>query len=113
MQDSATDQQGIRAELNASRNRIGTWVVMTVLVLLLVAAAVIGYLGWTRTDTSVPISGYVAMAFGVIFSLAVGVGLMALLFYSSRAGYDEPAVLIQEPQDDQGYAARRDDGKSP
>jgi hypothetical protein len=32
---------------------------------------------------------------GVIFSLAVGVGLMVLIFYSSRMGYDEPAVLIQ------------------
>jgi hypothetical protein len=34
------------------------------------------------------------MAFGVIISLAVGFGLMALLFYSSRRGYDEPPVLI-------------------
>jgi hypothetical protein len=32
----------------------------------------------------------VALAVGVIFSLAVGIGLMALLFYSSRRGYDEP-----------------------
>jgi hypothetical protein len=45
----------------------------------------------------VPTSGYVAMALGVIFSMVVGVGLMALIFYSSRKGYDEPAVLIQEP----------------
>jgi hypothetical protein len=34
---------------------------------------------------------------GAIFSVVVGVGLMALIFYSSRKGYDEPAVLIQEP----------------
>jgi hypothetical protein len=39
------------------------------------------------------------MALGVIFSLAVGFGLMALLFYSSRRGYDEPPVLIV-PEDD-------------
>jgi hypothetical protein len=32
-----------------------------------------------------------------MFSLVVGVGLMALVFYSSRKGYDEPPVLIQEP----------------
>jgi hypothetical protein len=25
---------------------------------------------------------------------------MALVFYSSREGYDEPAVLIEEPGDD-------------
>jgi len=39
------------------------------------------------------------MAFGVIISLAVGFGLMALLFYSSRKGYDEPPVMIV-PEDD-------------
>jgi hypothetical protein len=31
-----------------------------------------------------------AMALGVLFTIAVGVGLMALIFYSSRSGYDEP-----------------------
>jgi hypothetical protein len=34
------------------------------------------------------------MALGVIVSLAVGFGLMALIFYSSRKGYDEPPVLL-------------------
>ena len=110
MSDDAPNRQGTNGASDPPRNRIGTWVVMTVLVLLLVAAAVIGYLGWTSTDTSVPLSGYIAMAFGVIFSLAVGVGLMALLFYSSRAGYDEPAVLIPEPEDD-SEAGKKDDGK--
>lgn len=38
-----------------------------------------------------PAIGYVAMTFGVVFSLLVGFGLMALLFYSSRYGYDERA----------------------
>ena len=40
-----------------------------------------------------PPEGYVAMAFGAVFSLVVGIGLMALIFYSSRRGYDEPAQL--------------------
>jgi hypothetical protein len=40
-----------------------------------------------------PPEGYIAMAFGIVFSLVVGVGLMALLFYSSRRGFDEPAQL--------------------
>jgi hypothetical protein len=35
-----------------------------------------------------------------VFSLVVGIGLMALVFYSSRKGYDEPAVLIREPESD-------------
>jgi hypothetical protein len=112
MTDNASSQQAANPASSSSRNRIGTWIVLAVLVLLLVAAAIIGYLGWTSTDTSVPISGYIAMAFGVIFSLAVGVGLMALLFYSSRAGYDEPAVLIPEPEDNRDEAGKRDDGKA-
>lgn len=78
------------------RNSIGWWAVVTVLPSLLVAAGVIGYLGWTISDADVPVSGYVAMALGVIFSLVVGIGLMALVFYSNRAGYDKPAELIQD-----------------
>jgi hypothetical protein len=38
-----------------------------------------------------PEVGYVAMTIGVVFSLLIGVALMALLFYSSRHGYDERA----------------------
>jgi hypothetical protein len=30
------------------------------------------------------------MALGIVLSLLIGCGLMALLFYSSRHGYDEP-----------------------
>jgi hypothetical protein len=54
----------------------------------------------TVDKVDVPISGYFAMAFGVIFSLIVGVGLMALIFYSSREGYDEPPVVLPEQRDE-------------
>jgi hypothetical protein len=39
----------------------------------------------------IPLYGYVAIAGGVIVSLLVGGGLMALVFYSSRHGYDDDA----------------------
>lgn len=46
---------------------------------------------WTTVSgPPMPATGYVAMALGVIFSVIVGCGLMALIFYSSRHGYDEP-----------------------
>lgn len=65
------------------------------MILLLAATGVVIYFGWILGNgTDVPVSGYVAMTFGVIVSLAVGFGLMALVFYSSRKGYDEPPVLI-------------------
>jgi hypothetical protein len=48
------------------------------------------YYAWVSdTGAPMPTSGYVAMALGILFSLVVGVGLMALVFYSHRHGYDE------------------------
>jgi hypothetical protein len=45
---------------------------------------------WTAIEgPPMPTFGWVALAGGVIVSLAVGCGLMALLFYSSRHGYDD------------------------
>jgi hypothetical protein len=45
---------------------------------------------WTRLGGEpIPLYGYVAIAGGVLFSLLVGGGLMALVFYSSRHGYDD------------------------
>ena len=38
---------------------------------------------------SSPLWGWVAIAGGVIASIGLGTGLMALMFYSSRHGYDE------------------------
>jgi hypothetical protein len=40
---------------------------------------------------AMPAEGYVALGFGILFSLVVGCGLMALMFYSSRHGYDDEA----------------------
>ena len=37
----------------------------------------------------IPLYGWVAIAGGVLFSLLVGGGLMALVFYSNRHGYDD------------------------
>ncbi|AWM02872.1 hypothetical protein [Bradyrhizobium amphicarpaeae] len=85
---------------SASHGNLARWLLIAVLCAMLAAAGVLGYLGWTSTDTSVPASGYVALVLGVVFSLVVGVGLMALVFYSSRKGYDEPVVLIEEPDSD-------------
>jgi hypothetical protein len=65
------------------------------MIVLLIVVVVVATLGWNATGgTDVPPIGYAAMAAGVLFSFVVGVGLMTLVFYSSRAGYDEPAKLI-------------------
>jgi hypothetical protein len=47
---------------------------------------------WTRLGGEpIPLYGYFAIVGGVAFSLLVGGGLMALVFYSSRHGYDDDA----------------------
>jgi hypothetical protein len=43
-----------------------------------------------------PPAGYIAMTLGIVFSVVIGCGLMALLFYSSRHGYDEPPQADSE-----------------
>jgi hypothetical protein len=79
---------------------VGSWLIVIVLLSLLAATGFIVYRGLTVGDAAVPTSGNVAMALGVIFSLVVGFGLMTLIFYSSRKGYDEPAKLIRQPGTD-------------
>jgi hypothetical protein len=71
------------------------WAKMALVVVPLFA--ILAAAGWyaARAWVSVsgppmPATGYVAMTLGVVFSVVVGCGLMALLFYSNRHGYDEP-----------------------
>jgi hypothetical protein len=57
---------------------------------LLVLALWFAGVAWERLGGEpIPLYGYLAIAGGVLFSLLVGGGLMALVFYSSRHGYDE------------------------
>ena len=75
----------------------GSWALLAALLIMLIGTIVVSYLGWTSAaGTDVPSSGYTALAFGIIFSLVVGCGLMTLVFYSSRQGYDEPARLVDD-----------------
>jgi hypothetical protein len=104
---TSTDNQSTIAP--SKDGKLARWVVIAVLSALLVAAFVLGYLGWTSTDTKVPEAGYVALVLGVVFSLVIGGGLMALVFYSSRKGYDEPVLLIPEPESETKEPDRADD----
>lgn len=54
----------------------------------LLAVAMFGVL--TNWDASaMSIHGWIALGLGTFLSLAVGGGLMALVFYSARKGYDD------------------------
>ncbi len=77
---------------------VGTIVMVAALIAIMIAA--LGFAASSFTAVSgppMPPVGYAAMILGVVLSLVVGCGLMALLFYSSRHGYDE-----QHPPDERG-----------
>jgi len=72
--------------------RIVTGLVVIALIALLGATLFYVYGVWTTIGgPDMPGWLYAAMAGGIIVSLIVGGGLMALVFYSSRAGYDDRA----------------------
>ncbi len=68
------------------------YAVILPLLALLVAALWWAVRIWLSIEgDAMPAAGYIAMGLGVFFSLVVGCGLMALVFYSARHGYDEAA----------------------
>jgi hypothetical protein len=70
---------------------LATAALVVALLVILAAALWFAASAWLFVGGEpMPTAGYVAMGLGILFSLIIGCGLMALLFYSSRHGYDEP-----------------------
>jgi len=81
----------------AKLNVLGTIALVVALLAILTAAGWFAAHAWVSIEgPPMPVDGYVAMTLGIVFSLIVGCGLMALLFYSSRHGYDEPHRADEE-----------------
>jgi hypothetical protein len=63
--------------------------------LILALLTILGVTLWwaiyarSAVDVEMSVHGYIAMILGIVFSLVIGCGLMGLMFYSSRHGYDE------------------------
>ena len=59
---------------------------------LLAFAVYVMFAGWdvggATHGSEISTSGYLAMGLGIFFTLALGVGLMTLIFYSNRHGRD-------------------------
>ena len=65
------------------------WFAVVALVALLVGAVCYGIFAWQQVpNVGISPIGWLFLALGVIFTTAVGGGLMILLFYSSRKGKD-------------------------
>jgi hypothetical protein len=70
----------------------GTALVLVVLFGLLALAIYMSVVGWNMGGSGpgegMSTTGYIAMAFGIIATLALGAGLMALMYYSSKHDRD-------------------------
>jgi hypothetical protein len=70
--------------------KLGTVLLVLALAAMLGIAGTFAYRGLAAPGEQLSGHFLVAMTLGTVFSIAVGCGLMALVFYSSRHGYDEP-----------------------
>lgn len=65
------------------------WFALIVLFGFLIAALAYAIHGWNKLGVvGIPAMGWVFLIAGVLITVLVGGGLMALLFYSSRKGRD-------------------------
>ena len=71
----------------------GQFVLLAALFAILIMTIVWAITVWTSSN-DVPMSkhGWIALGLGTVFSLVIGCGLMALMFFSSRSGHDEVAT---------------------
>jgi hypothetical protein len=88
---ASTGVVAVQADLaKRARDVLPVAILVISLFALLVLSVWFAAYAWTHLGGDpVPGYGYVAMAGGVMVSLLVGGGLMALVFYSSRHGYDD------------------------
>ena len=72
--------------MDSEKSRMKIFLISVTLAGLLAAAGAFALVDWS--DTTVSIHGFLAMALGVGFTILIGGGLMALVFYSNRKGHD-------------------------
>ena len=87
LQQSPSPELSKRGSLSA-----GQFVLLAALTTILIMTIVWAVTVWTSSN-DVPMSnhGWIALGLGTLFSLVIGWGLMALMFFSSRSGHDEAA----------------------
>jgi hypothetical protein len=82
--------------METAMRSVGTFLVIAVLLGLLAAVGWFAFTGITAPGEPMPSEGYVALALGALIAVLVGIGLMTLVFYSSRRGYDEPPRIHED-----------------
>ena len=85
------------------------FVVIGILLAFLAGAIYVGHYGWVSAgDVTMPAWGWLMMGLGIFFTLVIGGGLMILIFYSSRAGYDEAPQIEYDDGSDAERAVEGD-----
>lgn len=83
---------------------LGQAILVAALLLLLIFTGIWATSVWnTSSGVSLGKHGWIALGLGTFFSLLIGCGLMALMFFSSRSGHDEAADPFRHdniPSDD-------------
>jgi hypothetical protein len=83
---------GRRRDRDARAPYIGSVRALIIIALFALLGSAIWFAGavWLRLGGGdIPLYGYMAIGGGVLFSLLIGGGLMALMYYSHRHGYDD------------------------
>jgi len=63
---------------------------------VLVAAGIVATIWTSLPDAHISGAGWFAMTLGVLVTVGLGVGLMALVFVSNRRGYDDHGHRVGE-----------------
>jgi hypothetical protein len=71
--------------------RSKNWIAIMGAAVAVVIVAAVSVVNWNVIGNSgIDLNGWIALILGVLATLAVGIGLMSLIFISSRRGYDDP-----------------------
>ena len=69
-------------------------------IIILIMTGVWAISVWNASgDAAMGTHGWIALGLGTFFSLLIGCGLMALMFFSSRSGYDDAADPFRKKQE--------------
>lgn len=75
------------------------WLLITVMAGLLIVVFWYSVSMWQATP-AMPLYGNIIVGVATTFALVAGCGLTALMYYSRRKGYDQPARIKKDSEDE-------------